>query len=407
MGTYTYKARDEKGSLVTGTLDGDGKQAVYQQLDAMGLFPISASETGRGFSSLDDIFVRFQRVKYDDLVFFTRQLQTVVRAGIPLISGLKALEEQTSNTRLKAAIRTICQDVDRGQSFSDALSKHKGIFPELYTSMVRAGELGGSLEEVLERLSGVLEFQMRTREMLKSAMRYPMFVIGTLVIAFIILINVVVPKFVPLFKSSKVALPLPTQILLLINDIMSAYGVFVISAVIAIIVLFFLYIRTERGSFIFDNFKLKIPLIGPIILKICMGRFAFTLENLVRAGVPIVKTLEIVSRTVGNDYIARKVLEIGVKIEKGRGISRPMRDAKIFPPLVIHLVSTGEETGSLEEMLREVSTHYDREVSYSVNRLSAWIEPILTAGLAIMVLFLALAIFMPWWNMMSAMKGGG
>lgn len=407
MGTFTYRARDEKGSLVTGTLDGDGKQAVYQQLDAMGLFPVSASEIGRGFSSLDDIFVRFQRVKYDDLVFFTRQLQTVVRAGIPLISGLKALEEQTSNTRLKAAIRTICQDVDRGQSFSDALSKHKGIFPELYTSMVRAGELGGSLEEVLERLSGVLEFQMRTKEMLKSALRYPMFVIGTLVIAFIVLINVVVPKFVPLFKGSKVALPLPTQILIFINDIMSAYGVFVISGIIVLIVFFFLYIRTERGSFLFDNFKLKIPLIGPIILKICMGRFAFTLENLVRAGVPIVKTLEIVSRTVGNNFIARKVLEIGVKIEKGRGISRPMRDAKIFPPLVIHLVSTGEETGSLEEMLREVSTHYDREVSYSVNRLSAWVEPILTAGLSIMVLFLALAIFMPWWNIMGAMKGGG
>ena len=407
MGTFTYRARDEKGSLVTGTLDGDGKQAVYQQLDAMGLFPISASEIGRGFSSLDDIFVRFQRVKYDDLVFFTRQLQTVVRAGIPLISGLKALEEQTSNTRLKAAIRTICQDVDRGQSFSDALSKHKGIFSELYTSMVRAGELGGSLEEVLERLSGVLEFQMRTKEMLKSALRYPMFVIGTLVIAFIVLINVVVPKFVPLFKGSKVALPLPTQILIFINDIMSAYGVFVISGLIAIIVLFFLYIRTERGSFLFDNLKLKVPLIGPIILKICMGRFAFTLENLVRAGVPIVKTLEIVSRTVGNNFIAKKVLEIGVKVEKGRGISRPMRDAKIFPPLVIHLVSTGEETGSLEEMLREISTHYDREVTYSVNRLSAWIEPILTAGLSIMVLFLALAIFMPWWNMMGAMRGGG
>ena len=407
MGTFTYRARDERGSLVTGTLDGDGKQAVYQQLDAMGLFPVSASEIGRGLSSLDDIFVRFQRVKYDDLVFFTRQLQTVVRAGIPLISGLKALEEQTSNTRLKAAIRTICQDVDRGQSFSDALSKHKGIFPELYTSMVRAGELGGSLEEVLERLSGVLEFQMRTKEMLKSALRYPMFVIGTLVIAFIVLINVVVPKFVPLFKGSKVALPLPTQILIFINDIMSAYGVFVISGLIAIIVLFFLYIRTERGSFLFDNLKLKVPLIGPIILKICMGRFAFTLENLVKAGVPIVKTLEIVSRTVGNNFIARKVLEIGVKIEKGRGISRPMRDAKIFPPLVIHLVSTGEETGSLEEMLREISTHYDREVTYSVNRLSAWIEPILTAGLSIMVLFLALAIFMPWWNMMGAMRGGG
>jgi len=256
-------------------------------------------------------------------------------------------------------------------------------------------------------LSGLLEFQMRTKETIKSAMRYPIFVVSTLVIAFITLVNLVVPKFVPMFKSSKVALPLPTQILLVINDIFQKYTTVVIITLIALVVGFFLYKRTANGKYTIDVIKLKIPLIGVIILKTCMSRFAFTLENLVSSGIPIIRTLDIVSRTVGNEFIAKKVLEISASIEKGKGISRPLRDAKIFPPLVIHLIATGEETGSLEEMLKEISSHYDREVTYTVNRLSAYIEPILTVGLAGMVLFLALAIFMPWWDMMKAMRGGG
>lgn len=408
MGTFTYRARDDRGLLVTGSMEAGSQRDVYAQLDAKGLFPVSAKETKTaGSFAIDDFLLRFQKVKHDDLIFFTRQLQTIIRAGIPVVAGLRALEEQTKSPKLKAAIKTVAQDIDRGQSLSEALSQHRSIFSELYVSMVRAGEAGGGLEEVLERLAGIIEFQMKTKEMLKSAMRYPMFVVGTLIIAFVVLIKMVVPKFAPIFKSAKVALPLPTQILLIINDLAEKYTFFTVGAIVLIIVLFILYKRTAAGAMTIDRIKLQIPLIGQIILKICMGRFAFTLENLVRAGIPIVKTLEIVSRTVGNNYIAAKVIEIGQNIEKGRGISKPLRDAGIFPPLVIHLISTGEETGALEEMLREVSVHYDREVSYSVARLSAWIEPILTAGLSVMVLFLALAIFMPWWDMMSAMKGGG
>ena len=320
--------------------------------------------------------MRFQRIKDDDLIFFTRQFQTIIRSGIPMVSGLRALEEQTNNERLSVAIKTVGQDIDKGQSLSDALSRHKGIFSELYVGMVRAGELSGNLEEVLERLSGVLEFQMKTKEMLKSAMRYPLFVVVTLAIAFVVLVNVVVPKFAPIFKSSKVALPLPTQILLLINDIFQKYTVVAIAVAFVLVVSFLLYKRTAIGTYTIDRFKLSVPIIGDIILKICMGRFAFILENMVRAGIPIIKTLDIVSRSVGNEYVAEKVREIAVSIEKGKGISRPLKDAKIFPPLVIHLVATGEETGSLEEMLREVSVHYDREVTYSVARLSAWIEPV-------------------------------
>jgi type II secretory pathway component PulF len=407
MTAFAYRARDERGLLVTGNMEAASKRDVFVQLDNMGLLPVSAAESEKTTFAIDAFLMRFQRVKDDDLIFFTRQFQTIIRSGIPLVSGLRALQEQTNNERLSMAIKTIGQDIDKGQSLSDALSRHKGIFSELYVGMVRAGELSGNLEEVLERLSGVLEFQMKTKEMLKSAMRYPVFVVVTLAIAFIVLVNVVVPKFAPIFKSSKVALPLPTQILLLINDIFQEYTVIAIAVAFVLVVSFLLYKRTAIGTYTVDRFKLGVPMIGEIILKICMGRFAFILENMVRAGIPIIRTLDIVSRSVGNEYVAEKVREIAVSIEKGKGISKPLKDAKIFPPLVIHLVATGEETGSLEEMLHEVSVHYDREVTYSVARLAAWIEPALTVGLAGMVLFLALAIFMPWWDMMRAMKGGG
>ena len=407
MTAFAYKARDERGLRVTGNMEAVSKKDVFTQLDNMGLLPVSAAESGKSVFAVDGFLMRFQRIKDDDLIFFTRQFQTIIRSGIPMVSGLRALEEQTNNERLSAAIKAVGQDIDKGQSLSDALSRHKGIFSELYVGMVRAGELSGNLEEVLERLSGVLEFQMKTKEMLKSAMRYPVFVVVTLAIAFVVLVNVVVPKFAPIFKSSKVALPLPTQILLLINDIFQKYTVAAIAVAFVLVVSFLLYKRTALGTYTFDRFKLWVPMIGDIILKICMGRFAFILENMVRAGIPIIKTLDIVSRSVGNEYVAEKVREIAISIEKGRGISRPLKDAKIFPPLVIHLVATGEETGSLEEMLHEVSVHYDREVSYSVARLATWIEPVLTVGLAGVVLFLALAIFMPWWDMMRAMRGGG
>ncbi len=407
MGKFTYKARDEKGSLITGVIEGDNKRSAYLQIDALGLFPIAVSETKEQSFSFDNFLATLKPVRYDDIIFFTRQLQTVIRAGIPILSGLRALEEQTSNARLKGAIKEMVQDIDKGASLSDGLMKQKKLFPDLYTSMVKAGEIGGSLEEVLERLATLLEFQLKTKEMLKSAIRYPIFVVTTLLIAFLVLINFVVPRFAVLFRGAKMDLPLPTRMLLFINDVFQNNAVYLAVFIVLIIGAFFLYKRTDAGTLVIDRLKLKTPLIGPIILKICMSRFANMFENLIKVGIPVVRTLEVVSRTVGNEYIAQKILEISGKIEKGLGISRPLREAEIFPPLVIHLIATGEQTGSLEDMLKEVSTHYDREITYSINRLSTWIEPLLTAGLSLMVLFLALAIFLPWWNMMGALRGGG
>ncbi|HOJ71938.1 MAG TPA: type II secretion system F family protein [Syntrophorhabdaceae bacterium] len=412
MAVFSYRARDDKGSLITGNMDADNIKAVYMQLDSLGLYPVSVSEVKgiggtSGATSIKSLLGGYQKITYDDLIFFTRQLQTIIKAGIPLISGLKALEEQTTKERLKNIIRDIYMDIDKGKSFSEAMARHSDVFPEVYISMIRAGEIGGVLEDVLERLIGMLEFQMKTKEMIKSALRYPVMVIVSLMVAFFVLVTFVIPKFVPLFKSAKIDLPLPTRIMILINDIVQQYGVYLIAGVIILIVGFVFYKRTENGRLQWDRFKLRLPLLGDILHKIYMSRFANMFENMIRAGVPVIKALEIVSKTIGNAYIAGKIDEVGMKIEKGKGISRPLKETGIFPPLVIHLVSTGESTGSLEEMLNEVSNHYDREITYSVGRLSAWVEPILTAGLSIMVLFMALAIFMPWWNMMSAMKGGG
>ncbi|HOP86067.1 MAG TPA: type II secretion system F family protein [Syntrophorhabdaceae bacterium] len=413
MALYSYKARDEKGTLITGSMDADNMGAVYMQLDSLGLYPISVSELkgiGNNISlgtSFKTLLGNYQKITYDDLIFFTRQLQTIIKAGIPLISGLRALEEQATKERLKNILKDIYLDIERGKSFAEAMEKHIEVFPEVYISMIRAGEIGGVLEDVLERLIGMLEFQMKTKEMVKAALRYPIMVLVTLVVAFFVLVTFVVPKFVPLFKSAKIDLPLPTRIMILLNEIVQQYGVYLIAVVILLTIGFVFYKRTENGRFQWDKFKLRLPLLGQILHKIYISRFANMFENMIRTGVPVIKALETASKTIGNAYVAGKINEVSLKIEKGKGISKPLKETGIFPPLVIHLVSTGESTGALEEMLKEVSDHYDREIIYSVSRLSTWIEPILTAALSIMVLFLALAIFMPWWHMMGALRGGG
>lgn len=404
MPVFVYKARDEKGTQIKGSMEAENKMAVYRRIDGMGLIPIYVEEK-KATLDISDIFAKLRRVKDDDLIFFTRQLQTVIRAGIPLLQGLKSLEEQTANIRLRDAIKKMYQDIDRGLSLSQAISKHKDIFGEVYISMVSAGEVGGVLEDVLGRLAEILEFHMRTKEMLKSAIRYPILVMAGIGVAFFVLVTFVIPRFVLLFKGFKMELPLPTRIMLKINDIVQAYGIYFILFLFVFGIVIFGWSKTERGRLILDRLKLKIPIVGKIILRICMGRFAYMFENMVRAGVPIMRSLDVVSRTVGNEYIAEKIREIAGKVEKGKGISRPLRESKIFPSLVVHLVQTGEETGALEEMLREVSTHYDRETAYSISRLSAWIEPIMTVTLSVVILFLALAVLLPWWNMAQAIRG--
>jgi type II secretory pathway component PulF len=405
MPTFAYKALTEDGSPVSGTIEADSQSLLAVKLDSMGYIPLSISEK-KTRVSFSDLVSKLERVKADDLIFFTRQLRAVIKAGIPLIRGLKALEEQTEDKKLKELISIVAEDVDRGKSFSDALSMHPRTFSELYVNMVKVGETGGDLDAILGRLVAMLEFNRKTTASLKAAMRYPVIVVVALCIAFCIVVTFVIPRFAVIFEKSTVKLPVPTRIMMLLNSMIQDYWYYGVLGTGLLAVAFFTYMRQESGRVNWDRLKLEIPILGPLFLKIYASRFSNLIETLIRSGVPIVTSLGIVSRAVGNKYVASKIRGIAEKVEEGSGIGDSLRQSGIFPPLVVQMASTGEEAGALDDMLQEVTTYYETEIDYAVSRMSSLIEPILTVGLGIMVLFMALAIFLPWWDMIKVFKGG-
>ncbi|MFQ5456221.1 MAG: type II secretion system F family protein [Nitrospirota bacterium] len=405
MSLYRYKARDKYGSLFTGTIETIGKDAVAAQLDSLGFIPVIIKEESPW--AFEKVLSKFQSISLQDKIIFSRQLSTLINAGIPFISSLDALCEQTENKRLKEIIHQLRSDVEGGSSFSEALEKHPDIFNELYVNMVRAGEIGGVLDEILERLAKLAEHEMETRARIKTATRYPKIVVFALIAAFIALVTLVVPKFAAIYAGFDVQLPLPTRILIGINNIVRNY--WHISIVVIALVVYGTkrYIKTEQGRLQWDRLKLKIPVFGTLFLKISLSRFTRLFGTLIRSGLPILETLEITSTSAGNVVISRIINNIRDSVREGKGLVEPMKVSKTFPPIVVQMIAIGEESGKMEEMLTKVSEYYDRDVEYAIKNLSTSIEPILLFCVGIMVLFLALAIFMPWWNLISVFKGGG
>ncbi|MBI3812691.1 MAG: type II secretion system F family protein [Nitrospirae bacterium] len=406
MPVFVYRARDKHGSLFTGTIETSGRDAVASQLDHLGYHPVSIQEERPGLEA-SEFFRWFTRVSPQDLIVFSRQLATLISAGLPFMTSFDALIEQTQNPRLKAVITQVRKDVEGGSSFSDALAKHPTVFNNLYVSMIHAGETGGVLDEILQRLATLAEHEAETRARIKAATRYPKIVIGALAIAFIVLLQFVVPKFAALYANFKAQLPLPTRILIGINHAFQSYWWLVLAIIIFVFFAARTYVRTEAGRLRWDGIKIKLPVFGPIFLKTALSRFARIFGTLTRSGLSILQTLEIVSQTVGNTVISRVVDNIRDNARQGRGIVQPMQVSRIFPPVVIQMVAIGEQTGKMEEMLMKVSDYYDQEVEYSIRNLSTSLEPLLLAVIGGVVLFLALAIFMPWWNLINVFKGGG
>ncbi|MFH0924076.1 MAG: type II secretion system F family protein [bacterium] len=405
MPIFTYKAYNDIGAPVTGTIEASSTSVVAMELDKMGLIPIAISEKSSfDFNKLNYIF---SRIKIDDIIFFTRQLRAIIKAGVPLLKGLKSIEEQIEDNKLKYIISTVSKDIDQGKTFSAALAKHPRTFSEVYISTIDAGEKGGVLDDVLERLIKALEFNRKTMSMIKTALRYPTIVMFVICGAFIFLVNGIFPKFMSLFQGAKVKLPLPTRIMMAINYYMQNYWLYIVPGIALLIAAFLFYTQTEQGRINWDYFKIKIPIIGPVLLKIYMARFSNTLEILIRSGLPIDLALPVVARSIGNAYIAVKVRESLERITKGSGIARSLKETGIFTSLVVQMVSTGEETGELDNMLLEVTDYYEKEVDYAVSKLSSYLEPILLLGLVSMVATMALAVFLPMWDMMRVMKGGG
>jgi type II secretory pathway component PulF len=382
------------------------KEAVAAQLDGMGYFPVLIEEQRNNVISFD-FFSQLQPVTLEDLIIFTRQLATLMGAGMPFITSFDALIEQTENKRLKQAITQVRKDVEGGKSFADALGRHPKIFNDLYVNMVKAGEIAGVLEEMLERLASLAEHEAETRARIKAATRYPKIVILALVAAFVILMTFVVPRFAAFYANFNAKLPLPTRIMIWTSNTVDHYGLWMLGSIALMIFGFKKYIKTQRGRLNWDHFKIKVPIFGPILLKAALSRFARVFAALNRSGLPILQALEIVAKTVDNAIISRVIDNIREGVRGGRGLYQQMRVSGIFPPVVTQMVAVGEETGRLEDMLLKVSDYYDRDVDYSIRNLSTALEPLLLSLIGGMILLLALAIFMPWWNLINAMQGRG
>jgi len=407
MPNYRYRARDKTGALFSGTLDSNGRNDVATHLDSLGYFPISIREERNRFKlNFSAIKRRFQRIHPNEMISFTVQLATLVGAGVPILASFDSLIEQTGNLKLKEVIRQVRRDVEGGSAFSDALEKHPDVFPRLFANLVRAGESGGVLHEVLNRLATHSEYEEETRSRIKSATLYPQIVGGLLLVAFGVLVTFVLPKLTSFYTQFNAVLPLPTRILIALNELVQHYGLAMLILSVVAILGIRRYIKTESGGLFWDGLKLKMPIFGPIFLKVVLSRFARIYCTLNRSGLPVLKSLEMIERTVGNKVIANVVSNIREGVREGRGLVEPMKMSGVFLPSIIQMVAIGEKTGQMDEMMAKISEYYDRDIDYAIRNLSKSIEPILLVVIGGAILFLALAIFMPWWNMASAFKGG-
>ena len=412
MPAFEYKAVTSSGKIITDIIESANRQAVSREIFKKGYRPIAirerkggaaavaASGSGKGLN-LDALFAK--KIKTEEIVLFTKELVTLLKAGVPMLTALEALASQSSK-EFGVVLNKIYLDVMAGKSFSQALDQHPKVFSKLYVNSVYAGEMSGSLDDVLDRMAVVLKHEEETRNKVKSAMKYPIMVTVAMIAAFAIIMTMVVPKFTAIFESMNMALPLPTKILISLSYIFQNYFLYIIIAAGAFGGFFYYYTHTPKGRYWWDDKLMKIPLIGPLLTKSAMARFTKMFETLNRSGLPILQTLQTVSGAVGNTVIEKTIKDVALGVEKGQGISGSMKKYSLFPPMVVRMIAIGEQSGSLDDMLESVANHYDVEVEYAINGLTQMIEPILTVVMGGAVAIMVMGIFLPMWNMVGAIK---
>jgi MSHA biogenesis protein MshG len=405
MPAFKYKVRDRSGKASAGKIDAPSLEIAGERLYQLGYFPITIEgEKKASPGDLANLLQRMQKVTPQDLIFFSQQLSTLYKAGLPLLAGMKSLIEQTNKRKLKSILEEISRQIEEGKTLSEAMAKFPNIFPPVYLNMIRAGETSGLLADSLDRFITLSEREMRTRQRVREATRNPKIVIVSLIVASAILLSLVIPRFVTIFAQFNTPLPLPTRVMIWTHEMFQSYWYFLLAVFVGIPLLFKHYCGTPRGRMLWDRWKTRIPIFGPLFLKIALSRFAYIFVMLNRSGVPILQTLEITSTTLNNSYLARSIEVISRMIREGRSLAHAMKETQMFTPLVIQMVSVGESSGTMDSMLLSVTDYYDREVEDSIRKMSTYIEPVLTVFLGMVVLFLALAVFLPWWNMASLFR---
>ncbi len=393
MLTFAYSARDAAGKTISGTQEALNEDNAINTLMTRGLMVLSIQQKAGSKSMAPR-----GKITETDLVLFTRQLATMVDAGLPLVSGLTALYEQ-ADPKKQAGLRRVVGEVSalvqQGDSFFEAISKHPSVFNRLYTSMVKAGESGGLLAEILDRLACFLESAARLKKKVKSAMTYPVIVLFIAISITTFLIVRVVPVFGEIFADFGAQLPAPTQFLLDLSSMIRGNWYYIVAGIGAVVFGIKTFLKTERGRQTWDQYKLKLPIFGPLVHKICLTRFARTFAQLIRAGVPILEVMSIVGDTSGNYVVEKAIKNVSGDVEKGDHLTSALSREAIFPPMLVRMVGAGEQTGKIDTMLEKMADFWDEEIEATLNALTSLIEPLLIVVLGTIVGGIVIAMFLP------------
>jgi len=407
MANFRYRGRSGRGELMTGRLEADDANAVAARLLKLGITPLDiAADAAPGTSpgaSIQELLQRFGVGKPSsaDLVLFSRQMYSITKSGLPLLRGLRGLAQSTHNVVLRDALYDVLLSLESGREFAISLARHPAIFSPLFISMVRVGESTGTLDKTFLRLCEYLSQDQDVQDRVKSAVRYPLIVIGVIGIAIAVITVFVIPNFAPLFKVLGNDIPLPTRIIMGTSELARAHGISIIAGAMLALYAFRRHIATEAGRYRWDRFKLKLPVLGELLHLSILSRVTRSLSISLEAGLPMIQALTLLSRSSGNEYLGERLVRLRDAVERGEPLSNAAAGAGIFRPLVLQMVLVGEETGELSQLLEEVSGYYQREVDFRLRNLTAMLEPLLIIGVGAMVLILALGVFLPMWNMIG------
>jgi MSHA biogenesis protein MshG len=402
---FAYKARNARGEMLQGVLESADSGGVADQLFNTGVTPIEIVVTKKPASHGEGGWwtrLTEDKVRAIDVQLFSRQMYTLLKSGVPIMRGLAGLQESATNRAFARVLKDIRESLDSGRELSAAMRRHTDVFSTFYLNMVRVGEATGRLEEIFLRLFDHQEFERDMRERVRTALRYPMFVVLAMTVALLVINIFVIPAFAKVYAGFKAELPLMTRILINVSSFTVNYWPVILAAVIAAAIGFKMYIASPKGKYQWDKIKLRIPIVGDIVLKATMARFARSFALSSKSGVPIVQGLGLISQTVDNSYIASRIEQMRDGVERGESILRTAVTTGVFTPVVLQMIAVGEETGELDSLMDEIGGMYEREVDYELKTLSSKIEPILITGLGILVLILALGVFLPIWDLGKA-----
>ncbi|GAB6057782.1 type II secretion system F family protein [Desulfonatronum parangueonense] len=407
MPSWRYRARSADGALRQGSMEAPSTDVVASRILEEGGTPLEITlqaEQGAARTSAISSWLPQRKVDLDDMVLFSRQMYSLLKAGVTMLPAIRGLAETTRNPVLAAALRDIAADLQSGRELSSAMLKHPRIFSSLYIGMVQVGENTGLMDTIFQRLGEHLAREKEIRDKVKAAMRYPTIVVVILGVALAVINVFVIPAFAGLFSRSGMELPLPTRFLIGFSDFTVQYWPHILVGMVAVFLALRQYVRTPGGRYKWDRFKLRIPIFGDLLQRALLSRFAAAFALSYKAGVPLVGALGLVARAADNVYLEQRVENMRASIERGDGLTRGAQATGLFTPLVLQMLSVGEETGAVDEMMEEVAGHYEREVDYDLKNLSSMIEPILTVMVGGMILVLALGVFLPMWDMTRAIR---